>query len=164
MNLPARLLPLVLVAALAACGRGGEPQPAPSETAAAAAPDAKPGLALSGGRLVLPAVKGNPGAVYFTLANHSAKPVTLAAIDVAGAGMAMLHETTAMDGHASMEAMKDPVIPAGGTLVLAPGGKHVMIDGIPAQWQAGGKAELTLTFSDGDKLSAQLPLDAPGGQ
>ncbi len=154
-----------LALSLAACS-GGAPNPGPSAEAsapaAASAPDAKPGLALSGGRLVLPAVKGNPAAVYFTLANGADKPATLAAVDVAGAGMAMLHETMQMDGHATMQEVKDPVVPAGGTLVFAPGGKHVMVDGIPADWKAGGKAELTLVFADGDKLSASLDIAAPG--
>ena len=162
------VVPLVLAVGLAGCGPGKPVDTQPGATAEAttqvSAPDAKPGLALSGGRLVLPAVKGNPGAVYFTLSNGSAQPVTLAAIDVAGAGMTMLHETRQVDGHATMAGMTDPVIGPGQALVLAPGGKHVMVDAIPAGWAAGGSTELTLTFSDGDKLSAPLSLDAPGGE
>jgi hypothetical protein len=154
--------PFALVALLAACNPSPSVDPAAPETTVAE-PDTKPGLALAGGKLVLPAVKGNPGAVYFTLTNASTKSATLAAVDVAGAGMAMLHETTQMDGHSSMQDMKDPLIKPGETLVLAPGGKHVMVDGIPAQWQPGGTVELTLTFSDGDKLSAPVTLTAPGG-
>ncbi|MBC2669452.1 copper chaperone PCu(A)C [Novosphingobium piscinae] len=157
----ARFAPLALAALLAACGTD---QPAATSTdAASSAPEAKPGLALSGGRLVLPAVKGNPGAVYFTLTNGAAAPATLAAVDVAGAGMAMLHETREIAGHSEMGELADPVVPAGGTLVLAPGGKHVMVDGLPADWKAGGTVELTLVFADGDKLSATIPLEAPGG-
>ncbi|MBC2660457.1 copper chaperone PCu(A)C [Novosphingobium flavum] len=157
-----RVLPLVLVAALSACGDGKPVAPQPTESAAVA-PEAKPGLALTGGRLVLPAVKGNPGAVYFVLRNGSDKPVTLAAVDVAGAGMAMLHETTQADGHSTMAELKDPAIAPGAILELAPGGKHVMLDGVPADWKPGGTAELTLVFADGDKLSAQLKVEAPGG-
>lgn len=168
MPRPARLLPLAaplaLLGLLGACDRGQAPEPAASETpAASTAPDAKPGLSLTGGRLVLPAVKGNPAAVYFTLVNGNAKPATVAAVDVAGAGMAMLHETTQVDDHATMDDLKDPTVPAGGTLALAPGGKHVMVSGIPADWAPGGTAELTVTFADGDKLSAPVTFEAPGG-
>lgn len=163
MKLSTCVLALFVTAALGACGSHTSTEPTASETKAGA-PESKPGLSLSGGRLVLPAVKGNPGAVYFMLANTSGKPATLAAVDVAGAGMAMLHETLSMEGHSSMQEMKGPEIKPGETLVLAPGGKHVMVDRVPAEWKPGGTTELTLTFADGDKLSAPLALEAPGGQ
>ncbi|HEY6869638.1 MAG TPA: copper chaperone PCu(A)C [Novosphingobium sp.] len=156
-------LPLVLAAALAGCNKS---QPAPNgrqEGHSAVAPDAKPGLALTGGKLVLPTVKGNPGAAYFTLANSGAKPATIAAVDVAGAGMAMLHQTLQTDGHSTMEDMSAPQIKPGETLVFAPGGNHVMVDAVPDSWKPGGTTEITLTFADGDKLSAPLAIEAPGG-
>ena len=170
MKFSACLLPLGLSLALAACGGTQPGQPVSGETTGpatvaqdSAAPDAKPGMVLTGGRLVLPAVKGNPGAVYFTLTNGSSTPARIAAIDVAGAGMAMLHETQQMDGHSTMQALTDPAVPAGGSIVLAPGGKHAMVDGIPADWKPGATVELTVTFADGDKLSAPLRLDPAGG-
>lgn len=153
-----------LLAALAlmpaACGKQGAPAPVESSTAA---PDAKPGLSLSGGKLVLPAVSGNPGAAYFSLANGSDKPVSIAAVDVAGAGMAMLHETMAKDGHSTMTDLSSPEIRPGETMTFAPGGKHVMVDAVPATARPGGTIELTITFADGDKLSAPLTIEAPGG-
>lgn len=159
-----RFVPLLLLVALAGCKGETPPAADAPTTAAATEPAAKPGLSLTGGRLVLPAVKGNPGAVYFTLVNGSARTVTLAGIDVAGAGMAMLHDTTQVDGHSTMAEMKDPAVAPGGTLALAPGGKHVMVGDIPSEWQAGSKAELTLVFADGDKLSAPLTIEPAGGQ
>lgn len=165
MPVPARLagVVLALTVAVAGCGQEG-PQAEPSASAVSSeAPEAKPGLALTQGALVLPAVRSNPGAAYFTLTNTGTKPVTLAAIDVAGAGMAMLHETVEADGHSEMRALSDPVIPAGGSLVFAPGGKHVMVDAVPTDWKPGGSAEVTLVFADGDKLSAPLAIVAPGG-
>ena len=154
---------LALIAAaalgLAACQKPA----APAAEASTAAPDAKPGLSLSGGRLILPAVKGNPGAAYFALTNGSSAPAVIAAIDVAGAGMAMLHETKQVDGHSSMMDMSAPQVKPGETLALAPGGKHVMVDGLPDTLKPGGTAELTITFADGDKLSAPLTVEAPGG-
>lgn len=164
MNRSRHLLSLALAAALAGCGSHQPPAPGSSETSPAAVPDAKPGLSLSGGKLVLPTVKGNPGAAYFTLTNGSDKAVTVAAVDVAGAGMAMLHQTMQMDGHSSMQDMAAPQIKPGGTLVFAPGGSHVMVDAVPASWKPGGTTEITISFSDGDKLSAPLALEAPGGE
>lgn len=166
MKLVTRVLPLALAALLASCG-AEQPTDAPgsdasSEASNEAAPDAKPGLTLTDGKLVLPAVKDNPAAAYFTLTNGSDKPVTIAAVDVAGASMAMLHETTNKDGHASMDELAAPEIKPGQAITFAPGGKHVMIHGAPATWQVGGTTELTITFADGDKLSAPLAMVAPG--
>ncbi len=156
---PSHLALIVSAAlALAAC----QQQTAPAPEATSPAPDAKPGLSLAGGRLVLPAVKGNPAAAYFALTNGSDKPVTIAAIDIAGAGMAMFHETKQMDGHSSMADMAPPQVKPGETLTLAPGAKHIMVGGLAASLQPGGSAEVTLIFADGDKLSAPLQVQAPG--
>ncbi len=149
------------VLALAACQQGG-PAPEPTETASTSAPETKPGLALEGGRLILPAVKGNPAAGYFTLANGSDKAVAVAAVAVTGAGMAMLHETMESGGHSTMAEMKDPQVQPGETLTLEPGGKHVMVFDLPEGLKPGGTVEITLTFADGDKLSAPLTIEAPG--
>ncbi len=151
---------LALVLGLAACG--SEPS-ADTPVEASSAPEAKPGLALTAGRLVLPAVKGNPAAAYFTLANSAEKPATLAAVDVAGAGMAMFHETVTKDGRSTMGELASREVKPGETLVFAPGGKHVMVMDVPAGWKPGASAEMTLIFADGDKLSAPLAIEAPGG-
>ncbi|MEY4239048.1 MAG: hypothetical protein RL339_1649 [Pseudomonadota bacterium] len=152
-----RFAPLFLavsIAALSACGQ----QPAKDE-AASTAPEAKPGLALSEGQLVLPAVKGNPAGGYFTLANNGDKAVTLAAVSVTGAARAEMHETTGE----SMAPLAGLEIKPGETVKFERGGKHVMAFELDPALTAGGTTELTLTFADGDKLSAPLKLEAPGG-
>lgn len=158
------VLLLVLAASLAGCGSQETPGAGSDASQPAAVPDAKPGLSLTNGKLVLPAVKGNPAAAYFTLANNGPKPATIAAVDVAGAGMVMLHQTMQMDGHSTMQDMAAPQLKPGETLTFAPGASHVMVDAVPAEWKPGGTTEITLTFSDGDKLSAPLAIEAPGGQ
>lgn len=127
-------------------------------TPATAAPDAKPGSTLLDARLVLPAVKGNPGAAYFTLANTSANPTTVAAISIAGAEKAEMHQTSGN----SMAAVKSIVVKPGASLKFAPGGYHVMVFGIAPTLVAGGQSEITVVFADGDKVSAPLKLDPVG--
>jgi copper(I)-binding protein len=127
--------------------------------ATSSGPDAKPGLAASGGRLVLPAVPGNPGAAYFAVANGDAKDAILAAVFIDKAERAEMHETSGT----SMSAIKTVPVPAGQSVAFAPGGKHVMVFGIPDTVKAGSTVEMTLTFADGDKLSAPLTVEAAGG-
>ena len=57
-----------------------EPATEKSAASAAAAPEAKPGIELSEGRLVLPAVAGNPGAAYFQINNSAGASTVIAAI------------------------------------------------------------------------------------
>ena len=154
MNRFAPLFLAVSLAALSACG-----QQAAKDEASQAAPEAKPGLTLSGGALVLPAVKGNPAGGYFSLVNNGDKAVTLAAVSVTGAARAEMHETTG----GTMAPLATLEIKPGETVRFERGGKHVMAFDLDPALTAGGTAELTLTFADGDKLSAPLKLQAPGG-
>ncbi len=127
-------------------------QQAPSD------PDAKPGLSVGGARLVLPAVKGNPGAAYFELQNSGEKPAELAAVYVTGAGGAEIHETAG----GNMDRLDKVTVLAGSSVSFAPGGKHVMVFDLTDAVAAGGTTEMTLSFADGDKLSAPLKVEPAG--
>lgn len=139
--------------ALSACDK-----PAPSKVETAASPDAKPGVAVTDGRLVLPAVKGNPAAAYFTLSNTSSGKITVAAVSVDGADSAEIHQTQG-DQMTKVDRIEaDP----GTSLEFKPGGLHVMIFGLKSPPAPDAKVELTLTFADGDKLSTPLDVQAAG--
>jgi copper(I)-binding protein len=151
-----RFAPLFLaisLPALSACGQNTKDEAAP------AAPAAKPGLAVSNGQLILPAVKGNPAGGYFTLINTSDETVTLAAVSVQGAARAEMHETSG----GSMAPLTNLTIKPGETVKFKRGGKHVMAFDLDPKLTAGSIGEITLTFADGDKISAPLKLEAPGG-
>ncbi|MEE4450326.1 copper chaperone PCu(A)C [Novosphingobium resinovorum] len=158
-----RLAPLTLVCAaalvsmVAACGKTPD-SPTESNEATLSGPDAKPGMVASDGKLVLPIVAGRPGAVYFTVRNDGAEPVTLAGVHVAGVGKAEMHQT---NGGTMAKVDSLPIDP-GASMVFTPGGLHVMAFDIGAQVKAGGTAELTLTFSDGDKLSMPIRVEKMG--
>jgi len=151
-----RFAPLFLaisLTALAACG-----QQAPKDETTQGAPEAKPGLVLSEATLVLPAVKGNPAGGYFTLVNNGDKPVTLAAVSIDGAAKAEMHETKG----GSMAPLASLEIKPGETVMFERGGKHVMAFDLDAKLAVGGTSELTLTFADGDKVSAPIKLESAG--
>ena len=79
------------IAALALCACQQAKQTPKDPTAGAgteaskSAPAGKPGIAIAGGRLVLPAVAGNPGAAYFQVDNSAGADIVIAAIAINGA-------------------------------------------------------------------------------
>jgi copper(I)-binding protein len=145
--------------ALAACNR----EPAePAAQASEAAPEAPAGITVANGRLVLPPVKGNPGAVYFDLTNNGDADTAIGGAFVDGADSAMLHTTTESSGMTSMAHMDSVPVAKGTTVSFAPGGNHVMAMGLSDTLTAGTSTEVTLTFADGDKVSFPAEVRAPG--
>lgn len=127
-----------------------------------AAPDAKPDVTVTDGRLVLPPVKGNPGAVYFDITYSGDDTAVLRAAAVQGAGSAMIHETFETDGQMSMGEALPTNLKKGETVKFEPGGKHVMAMDLDDTLAAGGTTEVTLTFLGGDKLTFPATILAAG--
>lgn len=140
----------LVMLALAGCESRQEP-------AAAATAGARTGLWVSDGRLVLPPVKGNPGAVYFTVHNGSAQDEFITGAEVKGAASAMIHQTSMANGMAGMRMMSQAKVPAHGDLVFAPGGLHVMAMDLGGSLAKGGTTQVTLTFGSGAR--AEFPAD-----
>lgn len=144
---------IALAFALGACGQSeNASQPQDSETATA--PDAKPGMSLAGGQLTLPIVDGRPAGVFFELTNGGKEPVTLVSAYVEGAASAEIHETAG----GTMKKRESIEVAPGATLTFARGGLHVMAFDLSEDLTEGGTTEMTLTFSDGDKLSAPIEI------
>lgn len=72
-----------------------------------------------------------PGAAmlagYGVIRNTSPHDITLTGVSGAGFGHVMLHETLFEAGEARMRHRGEITIPAGGELLLAPGGLHLML-------------------------------------
>lgn len=142
---------------LAACGSGEE---APAETA----PEAPAGIEVSNGRLMLPPVSGNPGAVYFDVANSGDRDMVIRSAAVAGAESAEIHSTGTWDGEPAMHEVFQLAVPAGETVAFEPGGLHVMAMDLGEGVSAGSTAEVTLTFAGGDKVSFPAEVRAAGDE
>lgn len=161
MKITASLAPLFVAAmavSLAACQQTNAPEPGETETTQTA-PDAKPGISGSAGRLVLPVVAGRPAAAYFIVRNDGPGTATLVGVHVAGAGETQMHKTEG----GSMTAVEKLEIAPATSLEFGPGGFHVMTFDPDTSLKPGGDTELTLTFSDGDKLSMPLQIETMGG-
>ena len=144
----------VAVAALGPVACGEAPQQA--ETG----PAAPEGITVTNARLMLPAVAGNPAAVYFDVANSGSDGRMIRAASVAGAGSAMMHIT----GEGGMQETLQEMVPAGGTLKFEPGGAHVMAMNLADTVTAGSKAEVTLTFVGGAMVSFPAEVRAAGDE
>jgi copper(I)-binding protein len=97
-----------------------------------------------------PANVGSPDsatmAVYATIANTGRAPDTLVSVSATHAASATLHST--MD-HGGMQMMMpaDPVAIAPSSIVrLAPGGTHVMLEGLTRRFAPGDTVPLTFVF------------------
>ncbi len=167
----------IMALGVAGCDGAREEPEAASETAAAPSagtsvgpggtepwvdPEAPAGISVSDGRLTLPAVSGNPGAVYFTIRNAGEADQAIRSAWVSGAAMAILHETRTQGGTARMRDAGEVPLPAGGSVTFAPGGLHVMAMDIGGTLEEGGTTEVTLTFATGDKVSFPVEVRRPG--
>jgi copper(I)-binding protein len=146
------VLAVCLCAAIALTGCKPSSVAAPEASASAtAAPEGKPGIALSNLRIVLPRVAERPGALYFSVTNAGHMPATLIGVFVDGATKAEMHETKGD----TMKPLTKLVLDPGVAVEFAPGGKHVMLYGIPGTWKSTDKPAVTLKFADGDKVSGK---------
>jgi copper(I)-binding protein len=142
---------------LAACGE--DPQPA-----ADAASNTPEGVSVTDGRLVLPAVEGNPGAVYFTVQNDSDGQHMIRTVDVEGASSAVIHQMGTWNNQPSMDEVMQIGVPANGTLEFKPGDLHVMAMELDETLAAGGTTEVTLHFMRGEKATFPAEILAAGDE
>lgn len=111
-------------------------------------------------------VAGQSGtAAYATIANRGSGDDRLLRVSAAPPITASLHETTTEGGVSSMRPLENGVaVPAGATVVLKPGGAHVMISGLTAPLRDGDSLKLTLRFErSGDKAVDFKVAPATGG-
>ena len=100
------------------------------------------------------------GAVYATLDNRGPDDrLTGAATD--RAAMAMIHKSETVDGVARMRMAGDVPIASGSTVVLAPGGTHIMLEGLKAPLVAGETLPLELRFASGGAHKVDVRIVAP---
>jgi len=92
-------------------------------------------------------------AAYLSLTNNTEQKISITRVTSAQFGSVQLHESTLENGVARMRAMPELEIPAGATVTLQRGGKHLML------MRPTGPADVvSLQFFDDDNLV--LSVDA----
>ena len=107
------------------------------------------GIAVSNARLVLPAVAGNPAAVYFDIANMGEEARAFRSGEVTGAGRTEFHESVEVDGAMVMGKANPQTIQPGETLSFKPGSFHLMAFDLGEDFSVGGDAGIALIAAGG---------------
>lgn len=155
----AHFVPMTLAfATLGLAGCSGEAE----DTAAVAADEVT--LEVSNARLMLPAVSGNPGAIYFDVKNTGEKNYAIRRADVEGAGSAALHGSMEMDGQMTMDSVGQVLVNAGESESLEPGGFHIMVFDLDPALTAGTTTDMTLTVVGGKTKTFPVEIRAAGDE
>lgn len=105
-------------------------------------------------------------AAYMTIANDGDVDDVLRSARSPKVKSVEVHQTTmTADGVMQMRKAEEGLpIPAGGSLVLAPGGAHLMLIGLEDALQAGDEVMLTLEFAKAAPLEVSVPVatEPPG--
>jgi periplasmic copper chaperone A len=101
------------------------------------------------------------GAAYMTLTNKSRAADRLTAASSSVADKVQIHEMAVTNGIMQMRELANGLpVPAGGSVVLKPGGYHVMLMGLKKPLKAGDTFPLTLTFEKAGNISVTVPVQA----
>jgi copper(I)-binding protein len=103
-------------------------------------------------------VLGNVGVAYLTIENRGNRPDTLVDVEVSGALVAMVHEQVAQGDLMEMRHVGPLPIPAHSTVVLKPGGLHVMMEGLDQAPVAGDTLTVTVRFARGHEVVVLAPV------
>ncbi|MFI6426745.1 copper chaperone PCu(A)C [Promicromonospora sp. NPDC050880] len=150
----ARVGALLVAATLALAGCGTAADAAPEDVAAPA------GQSVTLAEGWVKAAGSGMSAAFGQLSNNGSQDVTVVSATTEASSALELHET--VEGEAGEMVMREVdggfVIPAGGTLDLAPGGSHIMLMDLAGPLRAGDEVVFTLAFSDDSTYEFTAPV------
>lgn len=98
-------------------------------------------------------------AFYMTIRNSGQVQESLDSVEIGICDNAQLHETNIDgDGVMSMNQVTRIDIPSGETILLEPGGLHVMCLGLKSPLEAGEEIPITLSFAETGELQVQAEI------
>ncbi len=120
-----------------------------------------PAIAVTGA-WTRPAAAGLNAAGYLTIANKGAQADRLLGAASPVAATVTLHESRSVGGMMTMRPVAALAIPPGGSVALAPGRYHLMLEGLKRPLVSGQRAPLTLTFAHAGPVKIELEVrDGP---
>jgi periplasmic copper chaperone A len=110
------------------------------------------------GAYARPALKSQLNSIlYMQIANHGSDAALVSASTDA-TKIVELHTHVNDNGLMRMRRIDKIDLPAGGKVLLKPGGMHVMFIGLNRDLKIGDSVDITLEFSDGSKKSITAPV------
>ena len=106
-----------------------------------------------------PGAVGEAASVYLTVNDTGGSDVLVGATSPV-AGTATLHRTQAVAGGSVMVDADRLDVPAGGHLVLAPGGNHLMLEQLHQALAPGDHVSVTLRFERGGDVQVDVPVES----
>jgi copper(I)-binding protein len=97
-------------------------------------------------------------AVFMSLENRSDQDQALVAAESDVSEIVELHTHIEEGGMMRMRRIEKIDVPAGETVILQPGGLHVMLIGLQQALEPGQTIDLTLVFEDGSRMPVQAPV------
>jgi copper(I)-binding protein len=102
------------------------------------------------------------GVGYLVLQNRNSSPQRLVAARSDIAGKTELHETVESGGVARMSPIPVLVVPPGGSIEFAPGGRHVMFMDLKRPLRRGERFRATLVFEPGGAVQVEFEVRGMG--
>jgi copper(I)-binding protein len=145
---------LVLLGAPAgALAQSGAPAPP-----AAAAAAAKASIDVADAWTRATPGRASTAAIYLRITNAGRDNDALNGVEVENAQHAMLHSTVNQGGVARMVMLNAIPVARASTVTLAPGGTHIMLEGLKAPLHEGESFIITLVFAKAGKISATVKV------
>jgi len=116
-----------------------------------------PKVTVTGARTPLPA-SPDVGAVYLTIKNDSSQPDELLSVTSTVAAETMVHHDVTTGNTETMIPAGPITIGPGKTLVLQPGGYHVMLMGLNRRLVVGEVIQVTLVFLRAGRITVDVPI------
>jgi copper(I)-binding protein len=120
----------------------------------------EPRATVEGAMVHLPAVKGRPGAAYFTLRTNN-DPTRLVSVTSPRIERIELHDSITTNGISQMRRVDS--LTFGDALEFKPGGKHAMLFGLDPALKQGTAIPLTFTFEPAPPVTVQASVHSAGG-
>jgi len=119
----------------------------------------RPAVSMAAVRLA--PVAGRPAGGYFMIMGGKTAD-RLLGVDAPKPIRVELHETKKAGGAMTMVAIPSLAIAPGEHIMFEPGGKHLMLYGVPADVKPGGKLKLTFRFEKAGPVTLDATVTAAG--
>lgn len=140
------VMALGLLGSVSGCGSGAD--------------DGSAKITVSDPRIPAPATPA-VAAVYLTVHNGTSADDVLESVTTSAGGDAELHRSSMQNGSATMAPAGPTTVKHDGTLVLKPGGYHIMIMKPTEALHTGDHVKVTLHFRDSGAVTVDAPVLDP---